>query len=250
MPSGFPRPAPLRLLSILALASSLLLAGCNDDSWPARTPAVITDADADSLVFWPPRAYALANDFLTVEVHGLKRVYACSRLLSFSWTLADSAGATWLGIHSSIELPAAPDCGFSTGLDTALDTTAPAAGRMFYLRTPGGKRTDSLFTFAGSGVVTGFLHPRSATDTLSRHGHFTFRDSTAGHPRRVLYADSLEACEVIQAAVFRRLHDGDTLSIYYRSLLAVPALSPDILPACAGIHSDTIPVVLNRYQYP
>jgi hypothetical protein len=253
MHSGFQRfirPARVvSFLSLLILATAFLVA-CNTDPWPDREPNTVTDADADSLVFWPPLRYALSNDQITVEVHGLQRVYSCSRILSFTWDRVDSVGVSYLGIHSTIELPSTPECGFSSGLDTTFDTTVPAAGRTLYLRTPGRRRSDSLYTFAGTGVVEGFLHPRSSTDTLRTFGRFTFRDSTAGHRRRILYTDSLETCEVLQAATFRRLHGGDTLSIYFRTLYATPALSPTILPACAGTHSDTVEVVSNRYQFP
>jgi hypothetical protein len=235
---------------VLACAVAFLLAACNDTAWPDRDPTVIENADADALIFWPRRAYALPGDFLTVEVRGLKHVYACSRVLLLEGTVTDSTGGRYMRLRSRVELPALPDCPLSPGLDTVLEATTPAAGRSLYLQTADGVVTDSLHVFSGTGVVEAFLHITRTADTLRTFARYTLRDSTAGHPRRVLYTDSLATCEVMQAAVFTRLRGGDTLSVRLRTLLASPALPTSQFPACTGPHADTVEVVEDKYGYP
>jgi hypothetical protein len=232
----------------LALGALVSLTACNQSSWPEHDPTVIENAGADSVTTWPPRLrYALPGDNVIVKLKGLRRLYACARVLGIEWRGVDSAGAVWLAPSARFELPALPDCALSNGLDTTLDTTAPAVGKKLYLRTPAGTVTDSVLSIAGTGVVEGFLHPPG--DTLRVYNRFTFRDSTAGHPRRALYADSLETCEFVQGATWRRLHGGDTLSIYVRTILAA-ALDTTVLRACAGPHSDTVTAAENLYGYP
>jgi len=247
--SRFTKFSRFLLIGFVA-APLLVLSACNDTGWPDRDPVTVNSISADSLEVWPPMNYALPGDLLTVEVHGLKTVYECATLISFAATSRDSGQRTVVSFSASATWPGTPECPLTTGRDTTFETTTPSAGRTMVLVPPARAATDSVFIFAGTGVVQGFLHPRSATDTIRTHGRFTFRDSTAGHPRRRLYTDSLATCEVVQAAVFRRLHGGDTLSISYRTLLASPALPDSILPACTGIHSDTVNVVENRYGYP
>ena len=238
-----------RLHSAWALLLALsLLTACNQSSWPDHEPSVIENAGADSVKAWPPRLrYALPGDNIIVAVKGLRRIYDCARVESLEWSAVDSAGATYLAPRARVELPALPECALSTGLDTALDTLAPATGQKLYLRTPAGAITDSVLSIAGTGVVEGFQHPPG--DSLHVYRRFTFRDSTAGHPRREVYADSMVTCEFVQGATWRRLHGGDTLSINIRSILASP-LDTAVLPACAGLHSDTVEAVENLYGYP
>lgn len=240
-----PHPRPARALSALVL---LALAACNQTSWPEHEGTLVENAGADSVKAWPPSArYALPGDVVFVKVTGVRRVYACARVLSFEGIASDSAGATYFTPHARFELPALPDCALSKGLDSVLETTAPPAGARVYFRTPAGTVTDTLHSIAGTGVVEGFLHPPG--DTLRVHGRYTFRDSTAAHPRRSLQTDSLEACEILQGATYSRLHGGDTLSIRFRTLLATP-LDTTVFPACSGIHADTVEVVRNEYGYP
>ena len=229
------------------LLLSGLLTACQTDAWPEREPATVS-VSADSLTFYPPREYALPGDVLAVSVHGLKRVYVCARVLNLDATAVDSAGARFVGFDAQVELPGTPQCAISSGLDTVVETSAAAAGQEHYLRLASGRLTDSLFVFSGTGATDSFLHPPG--DTLRALGRYTFRDSTAGHPRRVIYTDSLATCEVLQAATFRRLRGGDTLTISLRTLLANPALPAATLPACAGLHGDTVRVVEDRYGFP
>jgi hypothetical protein len=240
------RGAALR--AALIASPALFLAACGQTSWPEHEPIVIEDAGADSVKAWPPGArYGIPGDVAIAAVRGVRRVYECARLLEFNWTSVDSAGAIYVRPRARVELPPLPDCALSTGLDTAFEALVPATGKKLYFRTPAGVVTDSLLSIAATGVVEGFLHPPG--DTLRVHNRFTFRDSTAGHPRRILYVDSLETCELIHGAAYTRLHGGDTLSIAFRTLLAAP-LDTTLLPACAGPHADTAEVVENRYGYP
>jgi hypothetical protein len=230
-----------------ALLPSGFFAGCQTAAWPEREPTTVSVA-ADSLTFYPRREYALPGDVLAVSVHGLKRVYVCARVLNLDPTTTDSAGARYVGLDANVELPATPQCAVSSGLDTVIETSAAGAGQKHYLRGADGRIADSLFVFSGTGAVQAFLHPPG--DTLRAFGRYTFRDSTAGHPRRTLHTDSLATCEVLQAAAFRRLHGGDTLTVSLRTLLADPALPAATLPACAGRHGDTVRVVEDRYGFP
>lgn len=231
----------------LALLAAFALTACNQTSWPEHEATVI-DAGADSVKAWPPGArYGLAGDTAIASVRGVRRVYDCARFLEFDWVSADSAGATYLSPKARVELPASPDCALSKGLDTALEATVPATGRRLYFRTPAGVVTDSLLSIAGSGVEASILCPPG--DTLHAQGRFAFRDSTAGHPRRDLYSDSLATCEILLGATYSRRHEGDSLQVRFRTLLAAP-LDAAVLPACAGPHSDTVEVVENRYGYP
>ncbi len=232
----------------LLLLTVACFAACNDTGWPDRDPVIVEDPGADALLFHPPVDHALPGDVLPIAVQGLKTAYACAELLAFRDTMTDSLERTYVSVTARVRWPGIPECPLVTGKDTVLRITAPAAGRTVVVRTPGGIPTDSLTVFAGTGMVDGFSH--DGGDTLSVHGRFTFRDSTAAHPRRVLYADTLAACAVIQAAVFTRLNGGDTLQIAYRTLIATPALPNTVLPACAGPHGDTVPVVENAYGLP
>lgn len=236
-----------RLLRLALCASfPALLAACSQVSWPERAPSVVVTG-TDSAKVWPPGArYAVAGDRVIVRLHGLRRTYECARLLELEWLAADSAGARNLAPRARFELPALPDCPLSPVLDTLVDLEAPDSGRL-YFRTLNGIATDSVRVLNAAGEAEGFLHP--AGDSLRVHGRYTFRDSTAAHPRRVLYVDSLAACEIVHGAVFRRLHGGDTLSVKIRTLLSTP-LDPALFPACAGIHADTVDVVEDEYGYP
>ncbi len=245
MSQALPKPS-IPLLSICLSVPAFALTACSQVSWPEREPTVIA-AGADSVKVWPPGArYAIPGDPVIVSVRGLRRTYACARLLQIEWLTADSAGARHIVPRARFEVPGVPDCPLASGIDTLLPITAPDSGRLHF-RTLNGILTDSLRVIAAAGVVESFLHPPD--DSLRIHGRYTFRDSTSGHPRRALYADSLAACEIVHGAVYRRLHGGDTLSVRIRTLLAAP-LDTAVFPACAGIHADTVEVVEDVYGYP
>lgn len=226
------------MFAMFAVTGGLM--GCTDTGWPDRDPVTIDNPGADSLVFHPPVKYALAGDTVTVKLYGLKTGYACTEILAFRDTASDSADHRFVSVTAKVRWPGIPECPLVTGKDTAFGLTVPAAGRTLVLRPPGGALTDSLWVFSGTGSVQEFRHHPG--DTLSVHGRFTFRDSTAAHPRRVLSTHTLAPCEVLQSAVWSRLSE-DTLRISYRTLIAAPALPDTLLPACAGIHGDTVRVV-------
>lgn len=236
-----------RALFLLSMLPCLI--ACNDTGWPARDPVTVTDPDADTLRVSPPREYALPGDTLIVEVRGLKTVYDCSLVTGFGATTSDSAAYTRLSVTARVAWTASSGCSLVSGLDTLVKTTAPAAGRVLLLRTPRGRATDSLTVIAGTGETHEFLHAGSRHDTLTTHARFTFRDSTAGHPRRALYTGSLAPCEVLQAATFTRAGP-DSLTVRYRTLTAAPALPAESFPACAGLHGDTVTVFEARYTDP
>lgn len=230
------------------MLAALALTACNDTGWPDRDPVILENPHADSLKFQPAMAHALPGDQLTVTLHSLKTVYACAGLLAFTVTSKDSADRTVITVTSRVRVPGVPECPLVTGWDTTFAVTAPAAGRTLLLRTPGGTATDSLFVFAGTGITETFVH--HPADTLSTHGRFTFRDSSAAFPRRILYSDALASCETMQGAFFTRLNGGDTLRITYRTLTASPPLPEALLPACGGPHADTISVVAGAHGLP
>jgi hypothetical protein len=253
-PSSSPRSPASRfrarlpeLFTLVALAT-FALSGCNDTGWPDRDPVVIDSVGSSTLTAWPPLNHALTGETLRLQVGGLKTVYDCARVLSLGVNALDTGSTRTVWVDATVELPATPECPLTTGLDTLLETSAPASQKTVVLRTLSGTVTDSVFVFSGTAVVESFLHMRP--DTVRTFGRYRFRDSTAGHPRRILFSDSLAACETIQAAVFTRRHGGDTLSIAFRTLLAAPALPATTFKACAGMHADTVTVVENRYGYP
>jgi len=217
---------------------------CNDTGWPDRDNTIVNDLGVESLAVWPPLKYALPGDVLTVEVAKLKTVYTCARVLSMTVTAADS-GAFRIGrLDASAELPGTPECPLTPGLDTTLTLNAPAAGITLLLRTPSGANTDTVRVLAGTATVEGFTYIRGGADTVKSWGRFVFRDSTAGYPLRTLRTDSLETCEVLQAAVFRRVRDSDTLSIAWRTLNDASS------PSCTGHYADTVTVVQDKYGFP
>jgi hypothetical protein len=234
----------LRILTVFSvLTATLWIAACNSPSWPDRSPTLIEDADADSLVFWPPSMkYATTGETLVPVVMGLRRLYVCTDILELGWARAVSAAGNFLDLKARLLLPAHPTCALTTGLDTALiipDSTP--AGETLYLRTADGRVTDSLGILAGQTFTRSFTHVRSTADTVKILGGFTFFDSTAGRHQRLLGADSLSVCESLQAAVFDR--KGDTVTVRFR-LLVTPS------PSCADRYSDTVAVVPNRFAFP
>jgi hypothetical protein len=249
------RPRSLRRVfasprhAMFALAALSCLMACTETDWSPREPVTVNDPDANTLRASPPRKYALPGDTIMVEVRGLKTVYDCSRITDFSTTSSDSAAYTRLSVTARITWTTAPDCSLVSGLDTLVETTAPVSGRTLLLRTPRGRPTDSVAIIAGTGATHEFLHAGSRTDTLTVHERFTFRDSTAGHPRRALYTDALASCEVLQAATYMRVGI-DSLKIRYRTLTAAPALPTESFPACTGIHSDTVTVFADLHGWP
>jgi hypothetical protein len=238
------------LLGVLATVIGLTLTACNDTGWPDRNPVVVDSIGVGALKVWPPLKYALTGDTVAVEVQDLKTLYTCSQLLALNWVVADSGTRLFRTIYASATLPGTPECPLTPGLDTLLYAPVPAAPRRLILRTTRGQVTDSVLAIDGVDSLHSFVHIRSTADTLRTHGRFTFRDSTAGHPTRRLYSDSLRTCEVLQAAVYVRLNQGDTLTITYRTLTATPALPSATFPACTGLHRDTATVVQNRYRFP
>ena len=245
--TGFATRRVRRLALAFSILATVFLVACTDTGWPDRDPVIVDNPDADSLVFHPPLAYALPGDRLTVAVRGLKTGYACADILAFAGIVTDSGTRTIISVTSQVRRPGTPECPLVPGKDTSFETGAPAAGRTVVLRTPRGAATDSLFVFAGTASVHTFM--QAPEDTLNSHDRFTFRDSTTAHPRRVLYTDSLASCEALQSAVFSRRAGSDTLRISYRTLTAAPALPDTILPACSGIHGDTVEVVEDVYGF-
>ncbi len=237
-------------LSLIAVCLGASLIACNDTGWPDRDPVVVDSIGVGALKIWPPMKYALSSDTLAVEVQDLKTIYTCSQVMALNWVVADSGTRLFRSIYASATLPGTPECPLTPGLDTLLYAPVPTATRQLVLRTPSGVITDSVTVIDGTDSLHTFVHIRSAADTVRTHGRFTFRDSTAGHPTRRLYSDSLRTCEVIQAAVYTRLNQGDTLTITYRTLTASPELSSVTFPACAGLHPDTATLVQNRYRFP
>jgi hypothetical protein len=239
--------SPQVFVALCGTLAPLLLTACNQSSWPEHEPTVIENTGADSVKVWPPGVrHALPGDVVFARVHGLRRVYVCARVLEFEGLSLDSAGASYLTPRARIESPGLPDCALSKGLDTVFEATAPVAGKRTYLRTPAGLVTDSLLSITGFATMEGFLHLPG--DTLSVSGRYSFRDSTAGHPTRVLVADSMAICEFVQGTTWRRSQVGDTLIIGIRTIQAAP-IDTSLLPACAGQHADTVTAVEDVHGY-
>lgn len=230
-------PAFLALFTLVAMPFT----GCTTDA-PARDPVTLSDVAANTLRFWPPRAYALASDTLHAEILGLRRVYACATVDSVTLESSDAAGLRTLRLASRVTIPGRPDCPLSTGLDTVLE--AVAAGTRVDLVHPDGRRADSLHLLTATATVTSIAHPAGDSATVS--GRFTFLDSTAARPARLLVAQ-LDGCEVLEAAVWTRTPDGNQ-TIRLRTL-AVTA-PPANFPPCNGSWTDTVSVMEDRYGYP
>lgn len=240
-----------RALAALALFMGLGISACTSEPVEVTT---LKDVPVDSVVFWPPALrYAHDGDLLLLQMRGVQRQRKCRNATTdtLSWSFRrDSTGSEYYTPHSSFEIrstcPADPD-----GLDSTYRVRAyTLVGKSFYLETPDGRLTDSvLFISADPAklpVTDTLIHVVSSGSVTSR-GRFTYRDSTAEHPRRTVEADSLAACEVLQVAVFDRR--ADTLTVRVRSLQGT-ALPVNVLPACAGVHKDTIEVVPNLYRFP
>ncbi len=244
------RDASLRLAALsVALAGAILGAACT--SSPEEV-VIIENVPVDSVVFWPPTLrYAHTGDTLSLEMRGVKRQRKCATIRKLGWDFRrDSTGAEYFTPSSEFETRSS--CGADpVGLDTLFKAQVfTLAGRKFYLQTPDGRLTDSVL-FVSSGpanrpAVDTLLHMPASGDTTAL-GRYVFRDSTAAHPRRVVEAESLQACELLQAAVFERL--GDTLRVRVRRLRAGAALA-EVLPACAGPHADTLEVVPALHGFP
>jgi hypothetical protein len=87
--------------------------------------------------------------------------------------------------------------------------------------------------------------PRGADSVTS--GRFTFRDSTAARPRRMVHARNLATCEFMQTAVYEP--QGDSSKITVRRIVAQPLPAPQ-LPPCAGPRDDSMAVVYRAHRFP
>lgn len=226
---------------------AVLLAGCMD----APAPVTLSNPPADSVTVWPSTIqYARWGDTLSLIVHGLKRQYACPLETDIGWTFRhDSTFAEFFRSRAEFTLPGDPSCprepeGFDTLFRVRIYTRN---GKFFYLETPQGTITDSvLFVSQTSQAALEILRLPPGADTVTS-GRFTFRDSTAARPRRMVYARNLATCEFMQTAVYEP--QGDSVVITVRRIVAQP-LPAAQLPACAGPRDDSMPVVYRAFRFP
>lgn len=234
-------------LSAALCAAVALLAGCLD----APAPVTLSNPPADSVTVWPSTVqYARRGDTLTLIVHGLKRTYPCAIESKVGWTFRhDTTNAEYFRVNSEFTIPGDPSCdrepeGFDT-LFRARIYTRP--GNVFYLETPQGEITDSVFFVAeASQAALEILRLPPGADSVTS-GRFTFRDSTAARPRRMVYARNLATCEFMQTAVYEP--QDDSIVVTVRRIVAQP-LPAAQLPACAGPRDDSIPVAYRAYRFP
>lgn len=239
-------------LFISVCGTILLLSACNQTE-PGNGFEPV-QGTADSVSFWPPQLEsARTNDTLILLVHNFNRVHTCAEPLEnreAGWLFrSDSSGEYYRFRAAFYEKPKDEQCPPDPGVDSAYRVIFPTvAGRKLYLQNPAQELNDSVLFVGTSAELHTFEHVRAgANDTLSTQGRFIFRDSTAGHPRRVVYADSLGTCEILQAGSFERR--GDTLAVRLRTLQA-DSMDTDILPACAGPYADTLEILPRLYSFP
>lgn len=235
----------------IAILATLGPSACTSD--PEST-TVLRDVPVDSVVFWPPAVrYAQSGDTLSPWMRGVQRQRRCgmSDVDTLSWSFRrDSTGSEYYTPRSLFEIRSS--CPVDReGLDSLYKVRVyTKVGKYFYLETPDGRLTDSVLFISGDVALPSrmdtLLHVVPDGSITTRDG-LTFRDSSATHPQRTVEADSLAACEVLQAAVFDRR--GDTLAVRVRRIQGT-TLPVDLLPACAGVHADTLDVVPNLYRFP
>jgi hypothetical protein len=252
MKNRHPRPATTSVLSVFFVLSALAalgISGCTSE--PAEV-ITLRNVPVDSAVFWPPSIrYAHNGDLLSLHMRGVQRQRKCAKADTLDWNFRrDSLGAEFFTPKSQFQVNTS--CAADPkGLDSLYKYRVyTLVGKYFYLETPDGRRTDSVLFISGDAPLPSrmdTLRHVVSSGSVSTKGRLTFRDSTAAHPRRSVEADSLASCEVLQAAVFDRR--GDTLVVRARSIQGT-ALPVSLLPACSGIHADTIEVVPNLHRFP
>lgn len=220
--------------------------GAEDDDGTLHFPqtVLVENPDADSVTFWPRHVlYARYGDTLFATIHGLKRVAECAEPSLVSWNFSqDTAKNQSYRPRARFVIPGGSTCRADTvGLDTTFKVVFfTSAGKRMRLLTPGGKATDSVLFVDAASVATVDVFTRAPGDPDSLAvGRFTFLDSTAARPRRMIRADSLAACEFLQSAVHERRDD--TLRVRLRRIEAAP-LPAGVLPPCAGPRADSIEV--------
>ena len=239
----------------LAALSAVFTISCSQNTSDPG-PTLVERGTADSVTIWPPALrYARTGDTLNVRVLGVKHNVTCAtRLTDPGWYL-ETGDTLNIDIFRFIpplhERPVTNSCAPDPGIDTIFRRGfLIGAGRTLHLQAASGHTTDTVVFVNGQGFLHLFNHVRATSaDTMTTiaGGRFTFLDSTAGRPRRMVRTDSLGACEIFQAAVFTRRHD--TLSVRLFRIQA--AVQPDsILPACAGPRPDSVEVVPGLYTFP
>ncbi len=220
---------------------------CSQATWPERTPHRI-EAAVDKALFWPTKIRYIADgDTAVLLFQGLRRGFACSRVLELN-TEPLFVPDTALRLRDSVELPADAACPLDAkGLDTILKmTTAFLPGTLLHLQTPDGSSTDSARMVAATlRTVIGVRVIAPESSALS--GRFIVRDSTAAHPLRTVESDSLPPCETLYGAAYTR--NADTLQVVFRILVLDSARHAN-LPPCLGIHSDTAEIAPDRFGLP
>jgi hypothetical protein len=233
------------------------LAGCTES---ADEAVVVDNPAADSVVFWPPTMkYARQGDTLYLYIRGLKRRAECAVPLQVGWKFRqDTTQDQYYRARSSFEIPAGASCApDAQGIDTLFRVRFfTRIGNRLFLETPDSVVTDSIGFIAGDA-------PNLASAVTLRHvaggpdstiaDRFTFRDSTASHPQRVLRVASLATCEILQTAVYDIHRDPvgsapDTTIVKIRLIQASPRPA-SVFPPCAGPRSDSLEVVFNRFNF-
>jgi hypothetical protein len=214
---------------------------------------VLERGSADSVKVWPPTLhYARAGDTLTLLVVGLKKGYTCAEVVTEpSWffeldTLEHETYRIVPGFH---QRPDPPGCDADPGRDTVFRRVLlTSEGTSLYLKASDSTVTDTVTYVSGPAFLHLINHVRTTdADTLTERNGFTFRDSTAGHPHRMMYTDSLPTCGILQAATFEK--HGDTVAVRMLRIQA-SALPDSVLPSCAGPRADSIEVVPKLYPFP
>jgi hypothetical protein len=191
--------------------------------------------------------YAVPGDSVVVRILGLQRGFTCARILDLRLEWIDLGGDALLRLRDSIELPADGGCPVDPGLDTSLKIALNrSADTRIRLQPRADLSTDSIFLVEAAAVLDSLVYVPSPTG-VAVSGRFVFRDSTATYPRRTVDSDSLQTCEVLQAAAYVR--SGDSLRVKFQRLELHPVRHRD-LPPCDGPHADTVEAVPDLFGFP
>lgn len=205
--------------------------GCTQSEYADRDSLVIDRAPVDSLEFLPVGSRFLLEDSLSeVLFRGFHLGYVCTRITTLELERLGSIQPPRYMARLGLRLPPKPTC--------ALDSIAEDSVLMRRFTASDGPTAtlvDSLGSVLDTAeVVRGILLRDSlqlvAPALSAFHGRFFFRD-TVGTLQRMLTADSLNSCEYLNHAEYRKNRKGDTTRVTFTWVLKDAAASPD---SCKG----------------
>jgi hypothetical protein len=231
------RKAAIPIPTLLAAAIiACLPAGCMTEQYPDRDPLVVENAPVDSLAFLPPGArYVLEDSLSAILFQGYRPGYACTEVTALDLSRRAGLNPPGFSARLDLRLPARPTCAIT---DSARDTVAEfrftaADGPVVRLLDSSGTVLDTALLVEGALSADTLVHVGPAL--TASEGRFTYRDSS-GTLGRLLFADSLGACEFLNHAEFSEQRDTTTIRFTWVTL--DPSAAPD---SCMGpSRQDTI----------